>query len=102
MWNPETSSCCEPQWSSLPERFDRLRMNDCGGAHDPADQAWRAQTLGECARSAGRNLLVSYRKHPLLNAQKNQSASVRMICGIDKPAYVPKVSIGPFRENHFL
>src|SRR5262245_14657552 len=44
-------------------------MGNCG-AHDPADPAWRAQTLGERARGAERDLLCPVDRLPMEGVAK--------------------------------
>src|SRR3954447_11383560 len=43
-------------------------------AHDPARAAWRAQTLGECARGAERDLLHPVDRLPVEGAAKGPAA----------------------------
>jgi hypothetical protein len=55
-----TPPCGGPQWPALPERSNRCRMGD-RSAHDLARSARRAQTVGERARGAERDLLCAVR-----------------------------------------
>src|SRR5688572_12463634 len=68
-----TPPCGGPQLPSLPERSDRCGMGN-RRAHDPTCPTWRAQTLGECARGAERDLLCLVDRVPMEGAAKGPTS----------------------------